>query len=103
MDTISSEGAVFYQGSPLLNFQVLLAAQLGRETPGDEAPGRTEPWADSQELTGARQRRAVSEGTLLPTGRADPAPSGSRGAARGGENTSAWERAGGESGRFGWR
>ena len=79
--------------SPHHNFKLLLAAHLWSKTPGARAPGRAESGASSQALAGARQRRAVSEGSLPPTGRELTAPSGSGGAARGEEITSAGDRA----------
>ena len=80
---------------PTHDFQVLPAAQSGSETPGAGAPGRAESVVTSQALEGARQRRAVSEGSLPPTGWAPRAPIRAGGAAREGESTSAWDRAGG--------
>ena len=59
------------------NFQVLLEAQSGSKTSGAGAPGHTEPGASRQALSGARQRRAVSEGSLwLSEGSLQPKKSG---------------------------
>ena len=51
-----------------------------------------------QALTGSRWRQAVSEGSLPPTGRAPPAPSGTGGAAREGDIKSARDQVGGGRG-----
>ena len=69
-------GRCLLPGPPPHDFQVLPAAQSGRETPGAGAPGRAESGATRQALAGARQRWAVSGGSLPPTGhpqhRAEP-------------------------------
>ena len=77
-------------------FQVLPAAQSGSEASGDGELGQAESGTASQALDGARRKRAASEGSLPPTGRAALAPSGAVGTAREGEITSAKTRAVGE-------
>ena len=80
---------------PPPDFQVLPAAQSGRDTSGDGEPGRAELGATRQALAGSRRIREVSEGSMTPTGQASPAPSGAGGAAREGDITSAHDQAGG--------
>ena len=83
------------------NCQVLPAEQSGSETSGNGKPGRAESGVAIQALSGACWRRAVSEGSLTPTGQAALVPIGSGEAVREGESTSAWDRAGRGSGRLG--
>ena len=70
--------------------KILPAANSGSETSGDGEPVRAESGAASQTLTGPRRIRAVSEGSMPPTGQAAPVLSGDGGAEREGESTSAW-------------
>ena len=91
LGTGSSGGAVFYRALPLpppSAFQVLPEEHSGSDASGARDPGWAESGAAIQELAGSRWRRAASEGSLLPTGRADPAPSRAGGAARERESTS---------------
>ena len=63
--------------NPLSTFQVLPAAHSGSESPGSRDPDKADSGAVRQELAVSRQMRAPSEILMPPTGRADPAPSGS--------------------------
>ena len=90
--------ALFSTRTPTPSFQVIPAVKSGSETPGAGAPERTESGAASQALAGARRRRAVSEGSLLPTGQAPLAPIGAGGAAREGDRSSTRDWAGGGRG-----
>ena len=94
----SSGGAVFYRAAPRppSAFQVLPEAQSGSEASEAGELGWEESGADSQALAGTRQRQAASEGSLIPTGREDLAPSGAGGAKREGERTNPHKQAVGE-------
>ena len=74
---------------------------LGIGLSGSSETGRAESRGGSRTLTGARQIRAVIEGSLPPIGKADPSPSGSGLAAREGDSTSARYHVGGGSGLLG--
>ena len=91
----SSGGAIFYWSAslPPSDFQVLPAAQSGRDTSDAGEPGRADSGAAIQALAGARRKWAASEGSLPPTGRAYPAPSVNVGESREGESTSAQKQA----------